>query len=319
MTETGLTQYQFTVEKAILEWLYQKRVTKSNSEKTNTAYHGTLQSFRDTLQSAGLDILSNPVDIARIATMWAAQRSEQAKKQGNVSDSTYNQRLAIVSSFYSFLQQTYKLDIINPIRDVPKRSIQVYAHAMSLDPEEVNIRLQSIDRSTVQGKRDYTLLCLGLMTGRRASELVGLRWKHVKQVGKKLIIEFHCKGNKIKRDALDEDLSAILLEYLQTAYGDISMLFPDAPIWVSLSHRNSGKGISTHTLNDICETYLGTTKIHALRHTWAKEMEKAGATLTEIQYGLGHKDPTITARYLKELGSEENKHAGKLAARFGIK
>jgi uncharacterized protein YpuA (DUF1002 family) len=47
-------------------------------------------------------------------------------------------------------------------------------------------------------------------------------------------------------------------------------------------------------------------------------MEKAGATLTEIQDSLGHEELETTARYMKELGSEENKHAFKLARRFGI-
>lgn len=318
MPETELTTYRFTLEKAMLEWLYQKRVTKSDSNKTNTAYRETFQSFQNTLQLANLDILSNPIDITRIATIWASQRSNNAKKQSNVSDATYNQRLAIISSFYTFLQKTYKLDIVNPIKDVPKRSVQAYAYAMPLDSEEVNSKLQSIDQSTLHGKRDYALLCLGLMTGRRASELVGLRWKHVKQIGKRLILEFHCKGGKIKRNALDEDLSRLLLNYLRAAYSDLSKLDPEAPIWISLSRRNQGQPIGVHTLSDLCEQYLGTTRIHTLRHTFAKEMEKAGATLTEIQDSLGHEELETTARYMKELGSEENKHAFKLARRFGI-
>ncbi len=318
MKETAVTAYQFTIEKAMLEWLHQKRVSKSNSEKTDTAYRDTFLSFRDTLQTTGLDMLGNSVDVARIATMWAAHRSKQAKRQGNVTDATYNQRLAIISSFYTFLQDTYKLDITNPIKDVPKRKVQAYAYAVPLDSDDVNTRLQCINRETLQGKRDYALLSLGLMTGRRASELVGLRWQHVKQVGRRLVLEFHCKGGKVKRNALDEGLSTLILEYLQEAYGDTKNLAPDAPVWASLSHRNKDQPISIHTLNDICERYLGTTKIHTLRHTFAKEMEKAGATLTDIQQSLGHEDITTTARYLKELGSEENKHAHKLAQRFGI-
>lgn len=317
MTQTP-TIYQFTIEQAVQEWLQQKRVSKSNSEKTNTAYRDTLQSFRWTLQHGGLDLFSDPVEVARVATFWAAQRSIDSKRKGNVSDSTYNQRLACVSSFYSFCKKQYKRNTPNPIEDVDKRHVQAYAYAIPLDPDSIDLQLQSIDTSTIQGKRDYALLALGLTTGRRASELVGLRWGHVRYIGKTAIFEFHCKGKKVQRNTIDEDLAALIMEYLQLVYGNLRELASDAPLWVSLSKRNMGQAISTHTLNDLCMKVLGTTKIHSLRHTFAKEMEKDGATLTEIQHALGHEDPTITTRYLKELNSGVNIHTPALARRFGI-
>jgi integrase len=273
------------------------------------------------LQQGGLDLLSNPTDVARVAAVWAAERDPKSRRQGKIADSTYNQRLAIISSWYSFVSKVYGVDIVNPVAGtlVEKRRVQAYAYAEPLHADDVRTRLGRIDRSSIQGKRDYALLIIGLMTGRRASELIGLRWGSVKTRGSQTLLEFHCKGGKVKRDALDDDTSKVFYDYLEAVYGqNLKSLPEDAPIWVSFSMQNPMQAISTRTLNTICERILGTTKIHTLRHTFAKEMERSGATLTEIQSALMHEDIATTARYLKELGSEENVHAPKLAKRFGV-
>src|SRR6266568_5787077 len=118
--DTALTLPQFTIEASIEEWLAQKRTTRSGSAKTDTAYRETIQQFRDFLAGGGLDLLSNPIDIARVAPLWASTRlpprlrndgTPNKRHQGEVSNSTYNQRLAILSSWYTFVQQVYKLDI----------------------------------------------------------------------------------------------------------------------------------------------------------------------------------------------------------------
>ena len=319
-SEKALTKHQFSLEAAILEWLRQKQ-TRTGSKKTRTAYEDTMQSFRMTLQRGELDLLSNPIDIARVATIWAALRSPDTSDPSEVAPATYNQRLAIISSFYTFLQETYQLDYVNPIESIKKRPVQAYATAMPLEVDEVADRLEGIDRSTPQGKRDYALLAVALSTGRRASELVSLRWRHVQFSGKKVILHFEeCKGGKKMKDQLDANVASVLLDYLQTVYEPgLSNLTPESPIWISFSRQNKGRAITTHTLNDICETYLGTTKIHALRHTFAVEMEKAGAPLSEIQARLGHENITTTSIYMKSVRSAENPYAGRLSARFGIR
>jgi integrase len=137
--------------------------------------------------------------------------------------------------------------------------------------------------------------------GRRGNEIVSLRWKHITISGRgkqqKITLHFdHCKGAKKMRDTLDEDTAAVFLEYLYAIYGrNLMSLEKDAPVWVSCSRQNQGKAISTHTLNDICETYLGTSKIHVTRHTFAYSNELEGAPLSEIQHRLDHERIETTA------------------------
>lgn len=319
----ALTTYQFTIDSAVNEWLAQKEM-RTGSHKTRKAYVDTMRQFRDFLAGGGLDLLSNPVDIARVAAIWANLRTETTRRVGqDVSPSTYNQRLAILSSWYTFVQEIYKLDIPNPIQSVKKRPVQAYAAAEPIAPETVEQGLESINRKTLEGLRNYALLAVALYTGRRAHELVNLRWQHVKITGRKeqrITLTFHCKGNKVMRDLLDVETSAVLLEYLYAQYGkNILKLAPGTPLWVSYSRQNRGQAISAKTLSNICGAYMETGKVHALRHTFSVGMIRSGAPITDLAGRLGHTDIKITQTYTKEIMGDENPYGEKLTARFGIR
>lgn len=323
MNTQALTPYQFTLEAAIAEWAEVKR-TRTGSERTRDAYRDTVQEFRAVLATGQLDLLSNAMDVARVAQLWANRRLDTSRLKGDVSPSTYNLRLAILSSFYAFLRDTYKMDIPNPIESVKKRPVQAYASALPLDPEIVIEGLESINRSTLEGMRDYALLVVALSTGRRASELVSLQWQHVKIIGRrdvKITLTFaHCKGSKVMKDALDEEVAAILLEYLHMQYGkDLLRLPGETPLWVSYSRRNSGQAITAKTLSNICRAYMGTGQVHALRHTFAVGMMRSGAPITELAGRLGHTDIKITSIYAKEILKDDNPYAKNLTARFGFR
>src|SRR5258708_39566509 len=108
--ETALTSAHMTIDSAVAEWLAQKETI--GSKRTRAEYEATMRHFRAGLSQGGLDLLSNPIDIARIAALWANMRADKTLLPGReVSPAMYNQRLAILSSFYTFLQDTYKLEI----------------------------------------------------------------------------------------------------------------------------------------------------------------------------------------------------------------
>ncbi len=334
MSDTALVLSQFTIEASIAEWLKQKETTRSGSLKTITAYRDTIQQFRNYLSPFRLDLLGNPIDIARVAPIWASTRlptrlkkdgTPSKRHQGEISNSTYNQRLAILSSWYTFVQEVYKLEIPNPIKDVAKRKVQAYAAALPIEPDVVETGLEGINRNRLQGLRDYAILAVALYTGRRASELVGLRGEDVTIQGKgkaaRLLLRFHCKGGKIEYNKLDEETSVVLLEYLHAQFGKhLLTIPPDAPIWVSFSKQNKGRAISVQTLSAICRNTLGTSKNHALRHSFAVAMIRSGAPITDLAEALGHTDIKITQLYAKEVDkSADNPYGNKIVSRFGIR
>ena len=325
-----LTRDPFDLDAATDAFLLQK-ATRTGSLKTVKAYRETLASFRAFLAKEGLDLLDPPGEITRFAPVWAShnkpRRHQLPSRVTPASPNSYNQRLAILSSWYSFVQQTYHLDVSNPIKEVPHRRVQPYAAAVPIDPEEVEAALESINRDKLNGLRDYAILAVALATGRRSSELVGLRAKDLKITrGTKrpqeprITLTFRCKGHTSMRDTLDAETSAVVLDYLHAQYGpSLLTLSPDAPLWVSYSRQNPGQAIGTETLSQICERTLHTTKVHATRHTFAVGLNHVGAPITAIAGRLGHTDIRTTQIYLRELLSAENPYAEQLSARFGIK
>ncbi len=347
MMTQALTAHQFGIDSAVAEWLAQKKTT--GSERTAIEYERTMESFRQFLAGLRLDVLpiaaqteqevsQHAIDIARLAGLWASTRAPaRLKNDGTeskrfdtsspVSAAMYNRRLAILSSFYTFVQETYKLPVPNPIKDVKRRKVQPYAEAAAtaIPPEEIVQGLDSIDRSTAEGMRDYALLAVALYTGRRASELAGLRGQDLKLQGRapntRIMLTFRAKGDKKMHDLLDSDTSAVLLDYLHVRFGKhLQAIPPDAPIWISYSKNASrGQAISIRTLSNIVAAHLPTSKVHATRHSFVVGMLRSGAPLTDVADHLGHTDIKITRMYAKELTVAENKYGEALVKRFGIK
>ena len=296
---------------AIAAWLDAK-AKRTGSVKTATAYATTLAAFRATLRDHGLDLDGAPALVALVAQGWAGH--------GDPAPATFNQKLAILSSFYSYALKRDLLKGSNPIGRVDRRPVQGYAGAMPLPYLEVKARLAAIDRTTLVGKRDYALLVVGLQTGRRLSELAGVRYRDMSFSGERMTMLWRrCKGGKTMTDALPSAVTRAVGEYLRALYGDAVDVPPDAPVWVSLArNRSKGRALGIQSVADICERRLGTSKVHALRHTFARAMEDAGAKVSEIQARLGHDSLATTGRYLAALHRADNPHAERLVTLFGL-
>lgn len=309
----------YNVEFAIAAWLDAKQ-GKSNSAKTRKAYEETIADYRQVLQRAGLDLDSTNYQAMTLATQAWCKSSKRGK---TVSAATINQRLAIMSSFFDYAAKHNLLPGVNPIIKVERARVQQYATAQPLDAQTIKARMKAIDRADTTGKRDYAILSVALSTGRRLHELASLRWADVQITGSDYVtLTFKTKGAKILRDTLAQPVGRVLLDYLYAIYGTAAIsqgtLPPESPIWVSTSKRNTGAAVGWQTIRKICEEHLGTSKVHALRHTFAHSMEKANAKPTEIQRRLGHSSLHTTSIYLDALASAENQYADALCDMFGI-
>jgi hypothetical protein len=197
----------------------------------------------------------------------------------------------------------------------------MYATSRALDFEELRQKLAAIDRTTLQGKRDFALLMVALQTGRRREELAQLRMGDVEMTGTRITLTFQrCKGGKTMLDTLPTAIHAPLIDYLVAVYGpSFSDLPPESPIWVRVrSFHQDIEPITASAISHICERRLGTSNVHRLRHTFAKAMEKVGAPLSEIQARLGHNSLATTGIYLAALSRDENPNGDGLAAFFGF-
>ena len=265
-----------------------------------------------------LDLDSDPVAISLVAQGWAGAAWRDGRP---VSSASYDLRLSIVSSWYRYaMKKAPKRFPTNPIALVERKPVQAYANAQALDPQEVQPLLAKIKTNTLAGARDYALLLVALVTGRRVAELAGMRWRDLKRLSDgRLVVHFpRCKGGKQMDDLLPALASSAILTWLRRFYGDLERIAPDAPIWVCLSHRAWGQHLSTRSFSRVCQAHLGTSKVHVTRHTFARTMEDAGAKVSEISMRLAQDNPAVVGRYLARLRREDNQHVDRLVSLYGF-
>jgi site-specific recombinase XerD len=306
------------LELVIASWLANKR-SRSGSKATVETYTTTLLHFRSALQRVGLDLDSDWRAVALVAQHWVTERHPDSQRTGEISAVTHNRRLSTVSSFYTYAHRWGWLNGRNPIDLIQRRRVQDWAHAKVLTPQHVQRGLAAIDRSTLVGQRDYAILAATLVTGRRLSEMAGLRWSNLSITDESAVrLSFRAKGDKVMADILPAGVSRAVMRYLHTAYGDdLSGLPADAPVWISFSNQHYRQHLSADGISDICHQHLG-TNFHTLRHTFAHTMEDAGAKISEIQARLGHSSLATTGRYLAALRSAENPQAEQVAEILGL-
>ena len=233
----------------------------------------------------------------------------------------------MLSSFYRFAKRRNLLgsknpQCENPITLLERAKVQEYAHAQALPKDHLPGLLKAIDQKTDRGKRDYALILVALSTGRRRAELAALTRGDLTIQDEKILVTWrHCKGGKVMHDTLTGETAAALRRYLAIVpSGSTLPALPTGktPVWLSLSRANPGEGIGLQTIRDIYAQRLGTSKVHASRHTFARAMEDAGAKVSEIQARLGHASLATTGRYLAALTGSENPYAATLEAIYGV-
>jgi integrase len=311
--QTQASEFTLTLDQMVNVWLYEKSHL-SDSEDTQRTYTELMTSFRLVLHSAGLDVDADYRLIATLAQGWAGTASRKER----VVAATYNQRCAVLSSFYDWAITHDYLDK-NPLKIVPRRKGEAKDAAHPIAQEDIQKRLQSIDRSTLPGKRDYALLLVALTTGRRSNELAHMRLGDLQITGNKITVTFpRCKGGKVMRDILPPGTSKVLLAYLSAIYGDVAAQPADAGIWLSFAHYCHRQPIGKQSISDICLRWLGTSKVHATRHSFAIRMEEAGARLSDIGARLGHSSLATTSDYMTRLHSDENRFSADIEKMYGI-
>jgi len=331
------------VDTIVASWLKTK-FYRSESVCTRKAYAATIATFRGMLATidADLDIAALPLRFngthgeevkerrERLAVVREAARrfAEMPNARHGVAlntpvkRSTYNHRLAVVSSFYRYTIREGLLDLAHNPLDMERARVKSYEGAKPIPAEKVAAALLGMDLGTVQGLRDYAIISLGVATGQRAHALASLCLGDITDDGDTFVITWRrTKGGEVHTDELDSQVTAVLDDYLIAAHGETrpwAQMPKDTPAWRSFSRRQTLAPFSTRGIARVCAKWLGTSKIHAMRHTFARGMIDEGAPLTVLQDRLHHANLGTTGLYGRELTDGVNPFSGQLATRFGI-
>jgi len=191
-----------------------------------------------------------------------------------------------------------------------------------LTVDQVKELLSSINRSTLQGLRDYALLNLLIRTGLRTVEVTRANIEDIRQSSGEALLWIQGKGRDSKDEfvLLTEETLRPLREYLG-ARGEVGA---QDPLFISLSDRNNGGRLTTRSISRIAKDRLGNIGIkdgrltaHSLRHTAITLTLLAGGNIQEAQALARHSDINTTLVYAHNINRIVNAPERRIDAILG--
>jgi integrase/recombinase XerD len=270
----------------------------------------TIHSYRDSIvlllrflaaQSEKAVTQLDLVDINPPGILTFLSYLEKERKNGV---STRNVRLSAIHALFHFIasRNPEYLELAQRVLGIPfKRARQRVIDY--LEYEEIDSILQTIDRTTTQGARDYALLATMFNTGARVQEIADLCFRDL-QLEKPFQVRLFGKGRKERYCPIWSQTASVLRAFCQTR--DLEAQ-PDAHIFIN--HRGAplsrfgirhilGKCLQ-RARDDVPNLRKKRLHPHSMRHSTAVALLKSGVDLSTISHLLGHASPATTSRYAK--------------------
>jgi site-specific recombinase XerD len=275
----------------------------------------TVAAYRDALRllvcfaSHQLHKLPSQLGIDDLDVSLIANFLDHLEQERGNSARTRNARLAAVHSLfrYAALRHPEHAELIQRVLAIPPKRFDG-ALISFLSREEVAALLASPDRSTWTGRRDHALLLLGIQTGLRASELIGLTCGDL-HLAHGPHVSCRGKGRKNRITPLIAGTVATMRVWLSERGGVAAdPLFPTRR-GRALSHDAVEHRLAKYASSAAqrCPS-LRTKRIsaHVLRHTAAMQLLQADVDTSVIALWLGHEHVETTQIYLHaDLGLKE--------------
>jgi integrase len=134
------------------------------------------------------------------------------------------------------------------------------------------------------------LILVGLDTGLRRSNLVGLQWSWLHDQGTTLVVpRQHVKAKKATVMIPLTSRAAMIIQR-QTRYGPHVFSQPDGRAY-------SLEQVSMAVIRTAKQAQLPGVSVHTLRHTFISRLVQAGRPLPEVAALAGHRDIKMKLRY----------------------
>jgi site-specific recombinase XerD len=172
-----------------------------------------------------------------------------------------------------------------------------------LTPKEVEKLLRVCSSRAPTGIRNRAMIAVAWRSGLRISEVLALRVKDLDLEAGTLVVQ-HGKGDKRRVVGLDAGTSALIDRWLTIR---AKRRIVAGPVFCTLKGQPIDQSYIRHLLPRLGRKAGIEKRVHAhgLRHAYAVELEREGATITTIRDLLGHSSAAVTDRYLRRLGPGE--------------
>lgn len=273
------------IRRFLLEHLVAERNLARN---TQISYRDTLALLLPFVSKS----IKRPIDrlsIENLSPTVIRRFLDHLERERRCSVATRNQRLAAIHALARFvgLRSPEHLAWCGEVRSIPWKKAASPAVGY-LEKPEMDALLESPDRLTAQGRRDYTLLLFLYNSGARATEAAQLLVSDL-ELRSSPAVRIVGKGSKIRHCPL-WNATAHALSVL------VSGRAPNESVFLNRRHEPLTRFgiyamIKRSATKAACQTPSLQTKrvsTHMVRHTAAVHLLRAGVDINTIRAWLGH-------------------------------
>ena len=147
-------------------------------------------------------------------------------------------------------------------------------------------------------KRNRLIFAIGINTGLRVSDILGLNVEDVE--GKNYVEIKEKKTGKYKRFPLNTKLKALIKDYLQNERCKSYSLAENEPLFLGKKHCRLDRSQVYRCLNEACQQLGITANVgtHTMRKSFGYHFYKKYNDVALLQKILNHSSPAITLRYI---------------------
>jgi site-specific recombinase XerD len=173
-----------------------------------------------------------------------------------------------------------------------------------LTASEIESLIKMCSNRAPTGVRNRALIALAWRSGLRIGEILALQAKDIDLTAGTVIVQ-HGKGDKRRVVGLDAGTAALIHRWLDVRRK--RGINGRAPVFSTLAGRSIEQSYVRHLLPRLARRAGIEKRVHAhgLRHAYAVELEREGATVSTIRDLLGHSSLAVTDRYLRRIGASE--------------
>jgi len=284
------------------------------SAQSLRTYKAGIAKFLKWVKAEGITSLSR-ADIVRYKNWLSTggyedDRGGRAKRPGEgLRPGAVATYMAAVKAFYTFAG--VEVGAANLAKGV-KSPKQEQGHKKSyLTNSQAETVLNSIDRETAEGRRDFALMYLLTTTGLRTIEVTRANVGDIGAEGNATVLYVQGKGRADKSEyvKLPPQVESAIRNHLK----DRHIVGDGAPLFASLSDNNNNGRMNPQSLSHIVKARLRAAGFdnakltaHSLRHTAVTLSLLAGATIQEAQAMARHRSINTTLIYAHNIDKANN-------------
>ena len=278
------------MESQFKEYIDYIRYIKNYSDHSIDAYSRDILQFIDYLKRENIENFDS--------VKYSYLRGYLTYLHGlHVTSKTINRKMSSLRSFYKYLlKKHYVKDnpflLVDTLKEKQKHPDFIYI-------DEMADLLDSIDVSSLLGKRNKAMLEIMYASGLRCSEVVHLKLNDIDY--SRMLLLIHGKGNKDRYVPFHDYAKKCLEDYINDARNEIMLKYQCHHDYVfvnKLGNKLTNRGIEK-IIDRIVFQYDASKKLHphAFRHSFATHLLMQGVDIRVVQELLGHVNLSTTQVY----------------------